>query len=293
VNTTIARSGLALGVALVLLGVGLTIRVRATLVFTPGGPRDPALVALVEPGRALRELDGVLRIVDESGVPVDPPIDVARLDDDRAALESGWITYTHFSNRGDTPITYFSTTWVVPPPPQTARRQTIFLFNGLQNDGTNHGILQPVLQWGVSAAGGGPYWSVASWYVTTRGQAFHTPLVRVEPGQTLVGVMTRLDGTRDRGTYTSEILGIPRSRLKVKNLRTLFWATESLEAYAVRRCSDYPTTSAIPFTAIELRTDRHPSLRWQIENRVRDCGQHAVVVRHSAEDGHVELRFRR
>ena len=57
------------------------------------------------------------------------------------------------------------------PAPATRSRQTIFLFNGIQNTGANFGILQPVLQYGSSAAGGGAFWSIASWYVTSGGQA--------------------------------------------------------------------------------------------------------------------------
>ena len=47
--------------------------------------------------------------------------------------------------------------WQVPPPPSVQDSgEVVFLFNGIQNYGTNFGILQPVLQWGVSAAGAGP-----------------------------------------------------------------------------------------------------------------------------------------
>ena len=44
--------------------------------------------------------------------------------------------------------------------------RTIFLFNGIQNSTS---IYQPVLQWGPSAAGGGNFWTVASWYVDGAG----------------------------------------------------------------------------------------------------------------------------
>ncbi len=258
---------------------------------TPGGAREALLVREVAPEQAVAELDDVLRVVDGAGAALDAPPDLALLEADRPELESGWIAFTHFSNRG-APLRSFKTTWRVPPAPRTQRRQTIFLFNGLQNDGPNHGILQPVLQWGVSAAGGGPYWSVASWYVTARGQAFHTPLVRVEPAQLLTGEMTLVEEGRGRHSYASELRGIPRTRLLVKNLRELFWATESLEAYGITRCSDYPADSGVPFTEISLRSDGPPPLRWQAVDRVTDCGQHATVRSHSPTSGHVEIGLR-
>jgi hypothetical protein len=101
------------------------------------------------------------------------------------ALGSGWIAYTYWNNGTGKSITSFKTRWVVPPAPVNDDGQLIYLFNGIQNYGYNYGILQPVLQWGASPAGGGSYWAVASWYVTSLGAAFYTPAVKVNPGDTL------------------------------------------------------------------------------------------------------------
>jgi hypothetical protein len=97
-------------------------------------------------------------------------------------LGSGWISYGYWNNDTGSSLTSFRATWTVPPAPSTDSGQTIFLFNGIQNYGSNYGILQPVLQWGPSAAAGGSYWSIASWYVTSGGDAFHTTLVQVDEG---------------------------------------------------------------------------------------------------------------
>ena len=44
-------------------------------------------------------------------------------------------------------------------------------------------IYQPVLQWGVSAAGGGNSWAVASWYADGQGgHSFYSQLVPVNEG---------------------------------------------------------------------------------------------------------------
>src|SRR5207302_11313360 len=147
------------------------------------------------------------------------------------------------------------------------------------------------LQWGVSAAGGGDYWSVASWYVTSRGQAFHTPLVRVAPGDLLVGEMALVGEARGKRSYTCELRGLPRTRLLLQNVAELSWSTESLEAYGVTGCADYPASKQVPFTAIRLYTDVHPGLRWTSVDRVTDCDQHAHVVSHSSMDGQVDLRL--
>ena len=55
----------------------------------------------------------------------------------------------------------------------------IFIFNGLEPT-TENVIIQPVLQYGVSAAGGGNYWAIASWLVNTT-NGYHSPLETVNP----------------------------------------------------------------------------------------------------------------
>jgi hypothetical protein len=53
-------------------------------------------------------------------------------------------------------------------------------------------IIQPVLQWGPSAAGGGAYWAIASWYVGGSG-AVYSALQTVAPGDSIFGNMTLTD----------------------------------------------------------------------------------------------------
>jgi len=74
------------------------------------------------------------------------------------------------------------------PDNPTDRGQTIFLWSGLMAT-TNlpagaavFPLLQPVLQWGPSAAGGGHYWAFGSWYFDASGTAFHTNLTSINPG---------------------------------------------------------------------------------------------------------------
>ena len=210
------------------------------------------------------------------------------------ALGSGWITYCYWNNGTGTPLSTFKTTWQVPPPPSVQDSgEVVFLFNGIQNYGTNFGILQPVLQWGVSAAGGGPYWSVASWYVTSGGQAFHTNLVRVNPDDTLIGVMTLTGQSGSSFSYTSQFQGINGTLLPVQNIAELQWCNETLEAYGINACGNYPDTPMTEFTEIYLRTGaKVPAVSWTPVNRITDCGQHAVVDSNSASYGEVDLFYR-
>ena len=86
-------------------------------------------------------------------------------------LGSGWITYGDYTEAAASVIRSMTTTWTVPPEPSREDSQLIYLFNGTQDSPVTQ-ILQPVLQWGDSPAGGGDGWALASSLVTSSGDAF-------------------------------------------------------------------------------------------------------------------------
>src|SRR2546429_6181885 len=99
-------------------------------------------------------------------------------------------------------------------------------------------IYQPVLQWGPSAAGGGSYWSVASWYVGGQdGVAFHSNLVRVNPGDVLVGVMSQTGQAGSLFSYACDFVDIANTGLSINDVQELTWNIETLEAYGGQQCS--------------------------------------------------------
>ncbi len=260
-------------------GRGAETPVMTDLVLTPGGFRSRSLVHLVEPNHEL--------IVEHDKFRIQNMLDLRETEvamipwgGDVPALGSGWITYCYWNNGSDDAFATFTSAWTVPPAPSARANpvQTIFLFNGIQNYGRNYGILQPVLQWGVSAAGGGPYWSMASWYVFSGGQAFHTRLEQVVPGDSLVGVMTRTGRQGGEFSYLCEFRNVASTKLHVLKISELVWFNETLEAYQIQRCSNYPKTTHTTFAQIQINTDRgllRPN--WTIANRIADCGQHAKV----------------
>lgn len=116
----------------------------------------------------------------------------------------GWIAWADWIDAGASMITYFSTVWIVPAAPSTQSGQLIYLFNALE-DGPGNDILQPVLQWGLSGAGGGNYWAVASWYVDSSNHAFCTAATQLNVGDRLTGLITlaiQADGSLN---YTSQL----------------------------------------------------------------------------------------
>ncbi|HEY2704344.1 MAG TPA: hypothetical protein VGL20_11690 [Candidatus Dormibacteraeota bacterium] len=206
------------------------------------------------------------------------------------AFGSGWITYASWTNDTGTPVSNFTTTWVVPPAPSTRSGQTIFLFNGIQNSTM---IYQPVLQWGASAAGGGDYWAVASWYVDgAGGPAFHSDLVAVNPGDVLVGVMS-LTGQSPTGfSYNSEFQGIANTGLPISNVEQLTWCIQTLEVYGITQPSDYPAVQGTAMRAIGLQTGgTTPALTWTVNDAVSDIGQCTEVISNAAAGGEVDLCY--
>jgi hypothetical protein len=261
-------------------------------VLTPGGFRPRSLVHKVEEGEALQAADGRVGKLDLARNTLMAMEEISVAPEELPALGSGWITYAYWNNGTGNTITSFGTTWTVPPPPTTQEGQTIFLFNGIQNYGENYGILQPVLQWGPSAAGGGSYWAIASWYVTSGGQAFHTNLIEIGAGSNLTGVMTLTGRSGGLFNYMSEFQGIGGTSLPVQGIAELLWCNETLEAYSVNQCSDYPATNMTALTAIDLQTGSvTPGLNWTPVNTVQDCGQHTVVVSNSATNGEVDIYY--
>ena len=282
-------------------------------VLTPGGLRARSRVHHVKPSNRVEAAHGRLRMLAESGrivadlgeVPKAPrgrPLMPRNVVAPRAvavaeaeaipALGSGWITYGSWTNATGTPVSRFTTNWVVPPEPSTDNGQTIFLFNGIQNS-TN--IYQPVLQWGPSAAGGGSDWRVASWYVDgASGSTFFSSLVRVNVGDVLTGVMT-LTGQSPTGfSYDCFFQGIANTSLPVMNIQELTWLIETLECYGMTVCSDYPNTGKTAMSAIGIQTGATtPTVTWTVNNAVTDCGQHTTIFSEEAGGGgEVDLWYR-
>ena len=162
-----------------------------------------------------------------------------------------WTVFTSWTNGTGRPITSFKTTWIVPPPPLSQSGQTIFLFNGILNSSM---ILQPVLQWGASEAGGAATGRWRAGMLTGQGGlAFFTPLAHGRCWGHPDGYHDSHQAVGNQLSYTCKFLSIPLSNLPIENVPELTWCAETLEAY-VTKCSDYPRTAKTSFTGIEILT---------------------------------------
>ncbi|KAG7096284.1 hypothetical protein E1B28_003731 [Marasmius oreades] len=259
------------------------------MVLTPGGLRPKSSVIQIPEGGSINLTDTEVHLLDASKrvIHVSPRSDAkvraSPVTNATVPEQSGWISFAYW-RRINFPIQNFFTTWVVPPTPATNHGQTIFLFNGLEPD-TGDSILQPVLQWGPSVGGGGPFWQFATWYVAGA-TSFFTPLLDVSVGQSLQGIIqfTRknADGTFN---YVSEFAG--SSGVALSNSPELTWAYETLEAYSVTTASDYPT-GCTPFFGISISTvdGATAPVSWGITNDDFD-GVHTYINVNGGSNGQV------
>jgi len=243
----------------------------STQVRTPKGLRDPANVHTVPKGGEVRISGDEVHLLDSSGniihtAPNSPSSDATD-------FVNGWTAYANWVNAPSSnptdysPISFLNSTWTVPEAPTTDDGQLVYLFNALiPADGEN--ILQPVLQWGVGAAGGGPYWAVASWYLVGD-EVYNTQLITVNVGDVLEGVMT-LTGSNvnaNEYNYTCEFTNIEGTTIIATNSIELVWASETLEAYDIEAITDYPASSTV-FSNINIETlgGPNPSTSWTTDN---------------------------
>jgi hypothetical protein len=169
---------------------------------------------------------------------------------DAPGTGNGWVEAVQEEVTTDN-IDKISGTWTVPSDPKD-NGGLIYMFNAIEPTSENL-ILQPVLQYGATSAGGdigGNYWVIASWMVGKN--ALHSPGERVNPGDTISG-----------DTYvTSVSSGKTNWEIKSKDTTTGAWSdlgvwtsgyefnwafSGVLEAYNITTCSDFPANGSTEF----------------------------------------------
>jgi len=215
---------------------------------TPSGYFPVSCIHAIPEGHVVNDLGHFSYIQDKNGkfVRIVPPCKQQRpkKSSPRDAVNpfpNGWSAYAHAFRAGT--FTSYNGTWTVPVTPKDQAAETLFLFTGFQNnfgtlaDVTN--IIQPVLQWGRSSAGGGKYWSMASWYVDSADNAYWSPLKQTASGHTIQGNMI-LSGTTWAITIIDMDTNTP-STLSIATNTTEPYAFVTLEVYSITSCMDYPT----------------------------------------------------
>lgn len=216
---------------------------ESSLKFSPAGTLayPECTHAIPEGASVFQQADGTIKVVSSQGVsrilPVCPYAETQKEHFlppwvNRRA-DNGWLMYGFIQGKN---FQFMRSQWNVPNVPTRFDNQLLYLFNGFE---TFYEIVQPVLQFGVSPAGGGAYWSMASWWATNNGQALHSRLIRVNPGDQIVGMLI----STSPGVWSITIMDLntnQQSTLDVHNVNPLIYSVIALEGYNVMACQDYP-----------------------------------------------------
>jgi hypothetical protein len=174
----------------------------------------------------------------------------------KAPVISGWLEYV--SATTSTSYGEITATWTVPPLPATDDYQTLFFFPGLEDIDVedNLSIVQPVLQFGNSEAGGKNYWAIASWNCCMAGTAWYSHLVKVNPGDTILGTIKSmckkgLNYCADWKVITQDQTISKKTTLTKTAADGQVWNwgfSAVAEVYGVKQCSDWPANDSLVFT---------------------------------------------
>ena len=192
------------------------------------------------------------------------------------AAWKAWMQHSVTSQTSS--VTSLNSTWVVPEAPQSNGGQVLFWWNGVEPVDTS-AVLQPVIQWGPSAAGGGDYWAYASWYVSSSHGSHYSKLVKLETGDSVLGTNTRL--SNNAWVISASTKGKASSVLNFDPVPGA-WGTayHVLEAYGVTSdCSLYPQAGSVNFTKISLEVDGSSvaPITWTPLTQTAGCGERAIA----------------
>ena len=287
------RPVVAVIVALVLFAAIVSEAAPQKYVTTPFGQWPAECVHGVEPGAIVRnEGTSRFRIISAEGEEQLKPACNHFVGSGAPKAPSkeldGWQVWTKEAIGN---VTQFLGTWNVPPNPDESA-QTLFLFTGMQNidwvppnpEPTQaFDIIQPVLQYGYSAAGGYDGWSIASWYVTLGNDVVYSTLKKVKTGDVIFGNMSK---TGDDSWYistvdvTSQI--VSDFTIQRSILATQPWIYVTLEVYDVDTCAQYPPTgSSCEFTKLSMEQNfqkREVPFKWQMLSQDTSCGQQIATT---------------
>lgn len=211
----------------------------------------------------------------------------------------GWFEFSEAtapSNSGQAWFREIRADWDVPPDPveDDFGSPVIFLFDSLQS---NSWIIQPVLQWGDNGSFGGYYWTFASWFVDSSGDAWYSPPMTTQANNTIFGDVWS-DTCSTAGRCNWHILAYDLDNLSQSTeadvdrnfIRETFNRADQgvLEGYDLDLCVGYPYATAAGFYNVTAwqptagnpndQYEMYNSATWSASVWQNDCGERAVHV---------------
>ncbi len=247
----------------------------------PRGPRARENSQAIAAGQAVKRDGDRLFMVDTDGAASEMPA-ASEAFAPEVAAGPGWIEYASWQNTGPL-ITSYSATWEVPPAPSLFAGQAVFLFITQQPSGNDETeTLLAVVQYGVSAAGGGDFWGMSCWYVY-KDRVLFSPLVQLMPGEVVTAHIERTvhNAFGSKWVASAQVEGTAKKTfLPVVGDLQLPWNAVALEAYSFKfTCQQLPATLATPFSNIALAdADGAVEPDWQPTVDYPDCGGQVKVL---------------
>jgi hypothetical protein len=169
---------------------------------------------------------------------------------------NGWMEYAYTTIPTTNFFKRLDANWTVPAAPltrYTGSNQVYFSFPGTENGSY---IIQPVIQYGTSAAGGSSTWMMASWHCNDGSNCIHSTLKPVATTDAMTGsvVGSNCNGSTCSWTITTrDITTGTQTVLTVTDNAEYRWATGgAVEVYGLTSCDEYPA-NGIYYTGIALK----------------------------------------
>jgi hypothetical protein len=163
-------------------------------------------------------------------------------------VTDGWAEhvsgFANVNSFGFNWINGLASSWPVPPAPIQFTDQIVYLFSGAEPT-SGASIIQPVLQYGTTPAGGGRFWGIASWFVSSGGNALHSTLMQVSVGDTIQGTLfsnnCSASGVCGWTIATRDDTKNISTALSVTTTEPYRWVNKAvLETYRISNCNKLP-----------------------------------------------------
>lgn len=200
---------------------------------------------LVDPAGNIQKRDGTFQVVAACAYPEIPTHDPGQ----RSGVQptdNGWTEYAYWF--APSAVGQYTNVFHVPAAPSNFDGQTIFIFPGMQGGGA---IIQTVIQYGGSAAGGGEYWAMDTWAGgggEYNGNYYFGNMVSVNTGDEIYSNLQGDPNNCNGNGCLWAIVGSDLTNGQVSSYDTyinISWNQViglAIEVYGVDTCADYPST---------------------------------------------------
>lgn len=197
-------------------------------------------------------------------------------------------------------IASLSTTWVVPPKPNSYVKGVSWaVWNGLQyNINGSSRIIQPVMGWNWF---GQPAYTIANWWETADGKYHHGEVVTVKPGTKLTGIMALVKHSGSNWTYKLSFKGYSAADVQftipaeANQLYEVIELRGPINAYKPSLVPPNTAYAKMTNIAVAMQSGyaRPATLKWSggSKSTIRPQTASTTVINNSSTKGQVNIHY--